>query len=185
MKLTHLGVDFCVLRLEVTNKEKLICLYQKCWTIRGIQCVRCIDCHYVNSSEELSYFPSLNYCYIGYLCQISTVSPTIVQDVINNCTELKVFSLCYCTSNLSLNLAHSHNLQQLYIYQPYTDVSDDFLTSVSAHGGLVHVIITVHTFKVDGITSLVRNSPQLITLYLHSSSKRYNVGIDDLLKKKF
>ncbi|XP_065908136.1 uncharacterized protein [Dysidea avara] len=30
MKLTHLGVEYCILRLEVTNKEKLIYLYQKC-----------------------------------------------------------------------------------------------------------------------------------------------------------
>ena len=41
MKLTHLGVKCCVLRSQAANKEKLICLYQKCWTIRGLQCSYC------------------------------------------------------------------------------------------------------------------------------------------------
>ena len=185
MKLTYLGVTYCVLRSEATNKEKLIYLYQKCWTIRGIQCVCCYDCDCVVNSKELPYFPSLNYCYIGHLCQINTVSPTIVQDVINNCTELKVFSLCYCTSNLSLNLAHNNNLQQLYIHDSDTDVPDDFMTSVSAHSGLVHVVMKVKTLEVDGITSLVRNSPQLITLHLCAAGTMGDVGMDVSLKKKF
>ena len=33
MKLTHLEVEYCVLRSKAANKEKLICLHQKCWTI--------------------------------------------------------------------------------------------------------------------------------------------------------
>ena len=148
----------------------------------------CFYCHYdyCDNSEELSYFPSLNYCYLGHLGQINTISPTIVQDVINNCTELKVFSLCYCTSNLSLNLAHNHNLQQLYIHGSPIGVPDDFMTSVSAHGGLVHVVMSVHSLNVDGITSLVRNSTQLITLHLCAflCTMAY-VDIDVLLKKKF
>ena len=41
MKLTHLGVMCCILRSQAANKEKLICLYQKCWTIRGLQCSYC------------------------------------------------------------------------------------------------------------------------------------------------
>ena len=38
MKLIHLAVECCVLRSEVANKEKLICLYKKCLTIRRLQC---------------------------------------------------------------------------------------------------------------------------------------------------
>jgi len=185
MKLTHLGVTCCVLRSKATNKEKLICLYQKCWTIRGIQYVGCFDCHYVVNNKELSYFPSLNYCYIGHLGQFNTVSSTTVQDVINNCTELKLFSLCYRTSHLCLNLAHNDNLQQFYLHGDI-HVPDDFMTSVSAHGGLIHVVMSVQTFEVDGITSLVKNSPRLITLHLSAvlCTMGY-VGMDVSLKKKF
>jgi len=45
---------------------------------------------------------------------------------------------------MSLSLAHNYNLQQLYMYLPHTDIPDNFMTSVSAHGGLTHVIM--HTF---------------------------------------
>ncbi|XP_065908495.1 uncharacterized protein [Dysidea avara] len=160
MKLIHLGVEFCVLRLEAANKEKLICLYQKCWTIRGIQCSDC-DCEHEEDTLMLSYFPSLNYCYLYLVYQSS---PTIVKDVISNCTELKVF---YCVRlHLSLNLSHNHNLQQLYIDSPCTDVPDHFMTSVSAHGGLEHVFLSIGYLTFEGITSLVRNSPKLMTLYL-------------------
>ena len=163
MKLTHLAVEYRALRSKAANKEKLICLCQKCWTIRGIQCG---DCYLEGSTNEdtlmLSYFLSLNYCYI-YL--VNHTPHTVVQDVINNCTELKVF-YCNCY-RLSLNLAHNHNLQQLYIHSlDHTKVPDHFMTSVSAHGGLVHVVMSVQSLTFEGIISLVRNSPKLITLYV-------------------
>ena len=58
------------------------------------------------------------------------------------------------------------------MHESYTDVLDDFMTSVSAHGGLVHAVMSVRTLKVDGITSLVRNFLQLM-------------GMDVSLKKSF
>ena len=66
---------------------------------------------------------------------------------------------------LSIHLAHNKNLQKLYIYSPHTDVSDNFMTSVLAHSELEYVVMEVETLKVEGITSLVRNSPKLIKLY--------------------
>jgi len=72
--------------------------------------------------------------------------------VINNYIDLKVFSLCYAAFDLSsLKLAHNHNLQQLYIHESHADVPDDFMTSVSAYGGLVHVVMKVKTLEVDGL----------------------------------
>ena len=67
---------------------------------------------------------------------------------------------------LSLSVAHNHNLQQLYIEASRTVVPGKFMTSVSAHGGLVHVVMNTRSLTAEGITSLVRNSPKLITLYL-------------------
>ena len=41
------------------------------------------------------------------------------------------------------------------------------MTSVSAHGGLVHVFMMVRSLTAEGIASLMRNSPKLMTLYLN------------------
>ena len=85
MKLTHLAMEHCVLRSKAANKVKLISLYKQCLTIRGIQCGDCCCGKYFTNKDMmmLSYFPSLNYCYVQYYDGLST----IVQDVINNCKE--------------------------------------------------------------------------------------------------
>ena len=64
-------------------------------------------------------------------------------------------------------------------FSPHTNVPDDFMTSVSAHCGLVHVVMKVGSLTVEGITSLVRNSPELITLHLCT------IAIDHVYVKKF
>ena len=184
MKLTHLAMEFCVLRSEAANEEKLICL-QKCCTIRGIQCDDyCCETLTKEDILMLSYFPSLNYCYVKFYGRL----PTIVQDIINNCKELRYVSFnCYHISKpLSLSSNHNHNLQQLCIDSTNTDVPDNFMTSVSAHGGLVHVVMFVKSLTVEGITSLLRNSPKLITLYLYVSAMNVNVlNFKATLKKMF
>ena len=184
MKLTHLGVKCCVLTSKAANKEKLIYLYQKCWTIRGIQCEHCED-HSPTNKDMLSYFPSLNYCYLDLHPVSDQSSPTVLQDVISNCTELKVF-YCNCLQ-LSLNLAHNNrNLQQLHIDSRCTDVPDHFMTSVSAHGGLIHVVMDVRRLTFEGIISLVRNSLKLITLDLCVEAKHLDVeNFNASLKQMF
>ena len=96
--------------------------------------------------------------------------PTIVEDIINNCKELRCvrFTLCSSSSNdqASLKSVHNHNLQQLYIDSPFIDVPDDFMASISSHGGLVHVVMCVRYFTTEGVTSLLRNSPELLTFFL-------------------
>jgi len=42
------------------------------------------------------------------------------------------------------------------------------MASLSCHSGLVHVYMVVGSLTGEGITSLVRNSPKLITLHLFS-----------------
>ena len=44
------------------------------------------------------------------------------------------------------------NLQQLCIDLTQFDVSNEFMTSVSAHGGLVHVVMNVESLTAKGIT---------------------------------
>jgi len=56
-------------------------------------------------------------------------------------------------------------LQQLSIIagESNTHIPDIFMETVSAHGGLAHVIIGVDSVSIKGITSLVGNSPKLLT----------------------
>ena len=106
--------------------------------------------------------------------------------MISNRTELKIF---YCNYLILpqplLTLARNHNLQQLYIHSPNTNVPDHFMTSVSAHGGLVHVVMMVGHVTCEGITSLVRNSPKLITLQLCANHVDGNVENFNALLKMF
>jgi len=149
VRLTHLGVSFCALKSKAANKEKLISLYQKCWTVRGIQCAHCY-CGSVSTdaTSMLSYFPSLN---CGYFEDLLCSAPTIiiVQDVINSCTKLKVFSLF--KRCMYLPITKCHDLQQIYISESDTDVPDDFMMSISGRGGLVHVVMRVKSITVEGI----------------------------------
>ena len=103
----------------------------------------------------------------------------------NNCTELKVFYCIYFKS-LPLPVLTLPHLQQLYIDSRNTDLPDHFMTSVSAHDGLVHVVMRVKSLTFEGITSLVRNSPKLITLHLYAYNVNGNVeNFNASLKKMF
>ena len=136
MKLSHLQVEFCILRATVASKEKLICLYQECQTIRGILLNGVCECERPTTEDILmvSHFPSLNYCYLAPFQKDKV--PTIVEDVINNCKELRCVCFTLYSSSFndqpSLKSVHYHNLQQLYIDSPFTDVPDDFMTSISS-----------------------------------------------------
>ena len=162
MELTYLAVEFCLVKVKSVNKERLICLYQECCTMRGIQSHLC-GCEGCTNEDTsvLSYFPSLIYCYM----QSSNKLPSIVQNVISNCKRLKCAFLCHYF-RLSLKPVHNRYLQQLFIFSPATIVPDDFMASVSAHGGLVHVVMKVGYLKANSIMSLVSNSQNLITLHL-------------------
>ena len=61
---------------------------------------------------------------------------------------------------LSLSLANNHSLQQLFIELTDSEVSDTFMSSASAHGGLVHVFLSVASVSVVGISTLIENSPK-------------------------
>ena len=57
----------------------------------------------------------------------------------------------------------SCTLQQLRIIDSSANIPDVFMETVSSHGGLVHVVLFVWSVSNLGITSLVRNSPNLLT----------------------
>ena len=92
-----------------------------------------------------------------------------MQDITSSCKKLKLLRII-CTSvvNTPLTLSEilpNHNLEQLYIVSKTCDVPDTFMSSISAHGGLVHVFLSVASVSVVGISVLIENSPKLITFH--------------------
>jgi len=170
VKLTHLGLQFCVISLckeKAVYQDMMINLYQKCSRLLALESpckiLSCEDCKLsdVKDSLLLSHFPSLKYC------RLSNRTSTSVQDIISNCKELKCFRIrnSTCTlRRLSLSAAHNHNLQQLFI-QSHINIPDSFISSISAHGGLVHVFLSVATVSIAGIKTLIRSSPELLTFH--------------------
>ena len=65
---------------------------------------------------------------------------------------------------LSLSTAYYNSLQQLCILSEQTDLDDNFMDTVSAHGGLIHVAFLVSSMTSKGITTLIKNTPNLLTL---------------------
>jgi len=60
------------------------------------------------------------------------------------------------------------------------------MTSISAHGQLVHVVMNIRSLTGKSITSLVKNSPKLITLHLHVTINDMNLEhFNATLKKLF
>ena len=57
-------------------------------------------------------------------------------------------------------------LEQLCIQSNSVDITDTFMESVSAHGGLVHVVLQGKSVTGDGVTALIENSPNLVTCHI-------------------
>ena len=130
-------------------------------------------------NELLSYFPSLKYC------RLIDQQSTCVQDILNNYKNLRYFC-CDSSLKLSLSSACSNSLQQLCIVSRGTDLDDKFMAAVSAHGGMVHVALFVGSATSKGITTLIKNSPNLLTFGLceHKRNEEHNSrspGIKNLL----
>ena len=166
MKLTHLYIETCALFGANSDEERLLHLFQKCSSLQALQiqqlsydfCDWCMGWEYEANWSLLSHFPALKYC------RLSIKHSTAVQDVINSCKQLTILSCTAgCQRFLNLSSAYNSSLQQLSIYESNTYVPDIFMETVSAHGGLVHIALIVRSVSNVGVTSLVRNSPRLLT----------------------
>jgi len=165
MKLTHLCLETCAVFGLDSNEQLLAPLFQKCSSLQALQiqhitndyCEWCLgmDCK-VNWSL-LSHFPALKYC------RMTMKHSTAVMDVINFCKQLKIATFLDGNESAFLSSVSTSSLQQLSIDNSITSIPDIFMETVSAHGGLLHVIFIVESVSNVGITSLVRNSPNLLT----------------------
>ena len=167
MKLTHLAVELCVLLPSTRNKQSLIGSFQKCSNLQALEskslCSECTLRFVGNVTSVLSYFPSLIHCVLTVHDHQYT---NALQEVLNSCKKLKY--LLYTDDHpirllsLSLNLC----LQQLFIASCNAEIPNAFLKVVSAHGGLVHVVLNVRSLTSDGIAILINDSPNLVTFHV-------------------
>ena len=197
MKLTHLAVDMCVLLspIEEDNME-LISLFQKCKYLQALEYVaQCLDtcdrCEPVlvnNSLSVLSHFHALI-----HLCHYSADDnhcPTALHNIVSSFKQLKylVFTeqYIYREMNYSIStLVCICHLEQLSIDSCCIDLPVDFMSSISAHGGLVHVVLNVRSVTSEGVTVLVTNSPNLLTFHAFIDTlELLDQDLEAALKKK-
>ena len=46
------------------------------------------------------------------------------------------------------------------------------MNTISANGELVHVVLCVRSVTSEGVTVLIKNSPNLLTLHVHITGRR-------------
>jgi len=162
MKLTHLAVELCVLLpLPVDNHQILIRAVKRCTSLKALETRYCSCLAPVEkSSSLLSHFPTLIHCILSLDRHLTNP----LQDILTRCRELKYLKYTdKSTTRQFLSSVHTLHLQQLYIQSIYADLPDAFMSSVSAHGGLVHVVLNVRSITTLGINELVASSPKLLT----------------------
>lgn len=181
MKLTQLAVELCTLKpLRKRDTNKLISRFQQCLSLQALETYSdfCMECGDIDDERPflLAHFPSLE------SCRLSSEQPQCAQEVIMTCQGLKFFK-CNCIQYLILSSVYNWSLEQLCIGSEDTDLDDRFLDTVSAHGGLVHVVLSINSVPSEGITALVENSHKLITCNIFTVTQVYdNIGMKVNLK---
>ena len=184
LKLVYLAIEFCCLlcfEVDVQTKETISILQQKCFKMKALEsscCVQCIKCAENTQPLLLTNFPSLVQCLTNNI------------DIIDNCGSVRY--LRYTGNNISCSwLLPTCNLKQLCILSDQLVLPDHFMNTVSAHGGLVHVVLSVHFVTQNGIIALIENSLHLIVFHIHIRTLAvwrilFNIkGFNSTLEKKY
>lgn len=173
MKLTHLSVDASfignLLEIDATREKQLVTFFKQCTTLLALElCGKRFTNPFTTTDYKLvSHFPSLEYCRLRCSRPVSCA-----ENILSTCKSLRCF-YCSCSEKLSLSWLHHNNLQQLCLSSKLTAINDTFMDAISAHGGLAHVAVFVHSVTSEGITTLIKNSPNLLTFVVHEQ-KQYN-----------
>ena len=159
LQLSYLAIGLCCLLCFENDETKQIVtnLHQKCLKMKALESYLDHDCTYCTESKqllELSNFPSLIHC---ITCNINIIS-----------IPEKLRYLKYAHGNMYASWpVANYNLDQLCIVSDQLALPDSFMSTISAHGGLVHVILSVNFVTQNGIAALIDNSPNLITCHVH------------------
>ena len=181
MKLTHLSMDTSLFEIPLSDvhKTQLVALFKQCTTLQALELSSSVGSgsQTIANYDLLPHFPSLKYC------RLIDQRPTCTEHILTTCKNLRFFS--YFGSQFSLSSAHN-NLQQLCISSRYANLDDNFMNTVSAHGGLIHVVFFVGSVTGHGIATLIKNSPNLLTFGLREQGEdNYLRLLGATLQKKF
>ena len=161
-KLTHLSIDLCLMESYDANKQKLINIFKTCQCLKALEITH--DCRRCNSVKDFffSYFPSLTYCRM-YCFRYSALAYAI-----SNCHKLKyLYENCNRVCNeILLPLSNNCYLEQLCIYSLSLNLTDELVEVLSANGQLERVVLYVKSITINGLTTLINNSPKLTLLHI-------------------
>ena len=186
IRLTHLAVDLCVMEpVEDNDRNNLIMLYQKCVSLKALEfdtARYCEKCYYIKLQKKSLLIPCFPFV---EFCLINNIDSSAVEDVIGRCKELKYFHYMNNAFEREMLLpVLCSSLQQLCISSPQTDLPDDFMSTISTHGRLVHVVLNVRSMSIEGVIELVENSPDLLTFCVSAVKMSY-CQLQIALKEKF
>ena len=149
MRLTHLAVDIHITEPSTADeKDKMIKLYQKLVTRIAIE-LHCLDWYwdhleYNGWSILVVHVPFPESCFI--LC----IEPIGMQGVFNTCKNLKYLTCQHARGEMFLT-ANCYSLQELCFHSETIEI---FMSTISAHGGLVHVVLDVNSVTSEGISGV-------------------------------
>lgn len=198
LRLTCLAIESCVLpcKKDFQTVQTIITVYQNFSNLNTLElryvndewsCAECYDIFDDPSGVLLvPFFPSL----VHFVVTGDHYIRSALRETIISCRTLQ----CLVYSNnkcLSLFNAHNCNLEELCIESSKTNITDKFMSSVSAHGKLVHVVLCVKLVTGEGIATLIANSIKLTVFHVYTDYVSFvgtTFSLDmfkTTLKKKF
>ena len=175
LELTYLAIEICCLLWfdgDYNNKAIIINLHQKCVKLKALQSQsKCTECKETKEPLLLSSFPSLIHC---ATCDMENV---IIHD--------KLKYLWYIGHQRCYWEMSSCSLEHVNIFSKSLELPESFMVSLSAHGGLVHVILHVKSVTQTGIEALIGNSPNLITFHVHNAGLCVSTEFNLRLKRRY
>ena len=173
-KLAHLSIELCLLHdRDNTKKKKLIAIFKHCHSLQAleIQCGQkskdCIECD-TGGDFLFSHFPSLQYC------QMLHFRYPAFPHLIANCRQLKYLHEFSTYRRGLLPFSNNCCLQVLTINSSRLNLTDESVQELSAHGELKRANFYVNSITIRGITTLIKNSPDLIGLSVISEKPIFN-----------
>ena len=200
--LSHLRIQICTIEsfIDVCSQHNLAQLALKFVRLKQLELLKDDFGQHLQYTDELdrsdespqsyvvflSHLPSLVCCYVAI-----RLLETIYVDIITKCKHLKYlkyFQMKLSCNAQSLSVASNECLQFLDIRLQEGVIDEVFMDSVSAHGKLEIVELTVFSVTEAGITALIENSPKLCLFEIRFFQKcehKQMIALKDTLKKKF
>ena len=157
-ELVYLAIELCCLLWfdgDNNNKAIIVNLHQQCVKLKALQSHRskCTECKETKELLSISSFPLL------IQCCTNNIENVILHD--------KLKYLWYIGHRRCYWEVSSCSLEHVFIFSKSLELPDSSMVSMSAHGGLVHVILLVKSVTLTGIEALIGNSPSLITFHIY------------------